>query len=150
MKLFMRWLRFNLVGAMGMAVQLGALACFTRAMPGHYLIASAAALEITLLHNVTWHLRYTWRDRRDESSALAQVARFHLANGAVSMAGNLILMRLFVQSMHLPVVIANAIAILCCSLANFAIGHRWAFARRGDVAQTSAAPPCVPDGSRST
>jgi putative flippase GtrA len=54
-----RWAKFNLVGAVGMAVQLAALARFSRWAPGHYLYASAAAIEITLLHNFVWHLRYT-------------------------------------------------------------------------------------------
>ena len=48
---FVRWVTFNLVGAVGMVVQLAALALFSRLLHGSYLIASAAALEITLLHN---------------------------------------------------------------------------------------------------
>jgi hypothetical protein len=46
---FIRWLKFNLVGAMGMIVQLGALALFNRLTAGRYLLASAAALEVRLL-----------------------------------------------------------------------------------------------------
>ena len=41
-----RWGKFNLVGAMGVAVQLSALAVFNRWMAGRYLVASAAALEL--------------------------------------------------------------------------------------------------------
>ena len=67
MNTFIRWGKFNLVGAMGMVVQLGALALLERCAAGHYLYASAAALEITLLHNFVWHVHYTWRDRRDGS-----------------------------------------------------------------------------------
>ena len=69
MNTFIRWGRFNLVGAMGMAVQLGALAVLERWAAGHYLYASAAALEITLLHNFVWHVHYTWKDRRDSLRA---------------------------------------------------------------------------------
>jgi len=42
--------------------------------------------------------------------------------------GNLILMRLLIGGAHLPVLASNLIAILCCSVANFAIGNSWAFA----------------------
>ncbi len=59
-----RWVRFNLVGAVGMVVQLAALSLFNRLLHGRYLIASAAALELTVLHNFVWHTQYTWRDRR--------------------------------------------------------------------------------------
>jgi putative flippase GtrA len=124
---FLRWGKFNLVGAMGMVVQLAALACIIRLAPGHYLFATTAAIELTLLHNFIWHLNYTWRDRRDASSMPAQLMRFHLSNGVVSMMGNLALMRILVQEARLPVLAANCIAILCCSIANFLLGNNWAF-----------------------
>jgi putative flippase GtrA len=128
MNWLMRWGRFNVVGAVGMAVQLGALAVFDRLDAGHYLYASAAAIELTLLHNFVGHLHYTWRERRDNSALLAQLVRFQLSNGLVSMVGNLALMRVLVQQAHMPLLAANAIAILCCSLANFLLGDCWAFA----------------------
>jgi putative flippase GtrA len=86
-----------------------------------------AAIELTLLHNFVWHLKYTWRDRRHNSGLLAQLVRFHLSNGLVSMLGNLILMRILVHEARLPVLIANGIAILCCSLVNFFLGNNWVF-----------------------
>ena len=133
MKKLARWARFNVVGVMGMAVQLGALAALNRCAPQHYLAASAAALEATLLHNFAWHVNYTWRDRRDCSPLIAQLLRFHLSNGLVSMAGNLALMRLLVEGARMPPLAANGIAILCCSLANFWVGDCWAFAHAADA-----------------
>jgi putative flippase GtrA len=44
------------------------------------------------------------------------------------MVGNLALMRVLVHGAWLPVLAANVIAILCCSVANFYMGNRWAFA----------------------
>ncbi len=83
-----RWGKFNLVGAAGMVVQLALLALFNCLAPGHYLLATAAAIEITLLHNFAWHVRYTWRDRRDRSALALRLLRFHLSNGLVSLIGN--------------------------------------------------------------
>jgi putative flippase GtrA len=123
-----RWGKFNLVGMVGMAVQLGALALINRIAPGHYMVATAAAIEITLLHNFVWHLHYTWRDRRCRSALRSQLIRFHLSNGLVSLVGNLALMPVLVEEMRIPVLAANAIAILCCSIVNFFLGHNWAFA----------------------
>ena len=130
MNTLIRWGKFNLVGAMGMVLQLCALALFNRCAPGHYLLTSAAALELTLLHNFVWHLRYTWHDRRHDSELLAQLLRFHLSNGLVSMLGNLALMRILVQQAHLPVLVSNGIAILSCSLVNFCLGNNWTFPAR--------------------
>ena len=123
-----RWSKFSLVGAMGMVVQLVALALISRWATGHYLYASAAALELTLLHNFVWHLHYTWRDRRGHAALLDQLVRFHLSNGLVSLLGNLALMRILVHGAHLPLLVANLIAILCCSVVNFCLGDNWAFA----------------------
>jgi len=127
MNTVIRWGKFNLVGAMGMVVQLAAVAAINRCAPGHYLYATAAAIEIAVLHNFVWHVHYTWRDRRDGSAGI-QLVRFHLSNGLVSMVGNLALMRVLVHGAGLPVLAANVIAILCCSVANFYMGNRWAFA----------------------
>ena len=135
MNTFVRWGKFNLVGAAGMVVQLGALAFFSRLMAGHYLYASAAAVELAVLHNFVWHVLYTWRDRRDGSALLARLLRFHLSNGLVSIVGNLVLMRVLVREAHLPLLISNGIAILCCSVVNFCLGNSWAFAARSDVVQ---------------
>jgi putative flippase GtrA len=96
-------------------------------MPAHYMLATAIAIEITLLHNFIWHLHYTWRDRRYQSPLLGQLIRFHLSNGLVSMVGNLALMPVLVAGARIPVLIANAIAILCCSIVNYLLGDRWAF-----------------------
>jgi putative flippase GtrA len=128
MNMLIRWGKFNVVGAMGMGVQLGALALFNRWMGGHYLYASAAAIEITLLHNFVWHLHYTWRDRRNDATWLRRLVRFHLSNGLVSMVGSLVLMRLLVREVRLPVLVANGVAIVCCSVVNFCLGDSWAFA----------------------
>jgi putative flippase GtrA len=128
MNTLIRWGKFNLVGAMGMLLQLAALALFNRWTGDHYLLASAAAIEITLLHNFAWHRHYTWRDPRDHSTRLAQLMRFHLSNGLVSLVGNLVLMRILVQDAHLLLLVSNCIAILCCSIINFCLGDNWAFA----------------------
>jgi putative flippase GtrA len=128
MSTFTRWVKFNLVGVMGMAVQLAALALFNRWMAGHYLFASAAAIELTLVHNFIWHVGYTWPDRREAGTRLRQFCRFHLSNGSVSLLGNLGLMRLLVGAAGLPLLVSNVIAIICCSMANFCLGNNWAFA----------------------
>jgi len=122
------WLKFNLVGAIGIVVQLSSLALFNHILRGHYLLATIAALELTLLHNFVWHLHYTWRDRT--GSTLNRLLRFHLSNGLVSLIGNLAIMRVLISQTHLPLLAANAIAIVCCSLANFLLSHFWIFATK--------------------
>jgi putative flippase GtrA len=97
------------------------LAVLVRWTPLHYLVATAAAVEAAVLHNFLWHQRWTWRDRpAGTGSAIAvRLARFHLTNGAISLAGNLALMRLLTGSLGIAPVPANAVAVIVCSLLNF-------------------------------
>jgi putative flippase GtrA len=115
---------------MGMVVQLTSLAVLSRLVAGHYLYASAIAVELAVRHNVVWHVHFTWRDRRDPPVMVSQVIRFHLSNGLVSLLGNLALMRIMVHEKRLPLLISNCVAILCCSMINFCLGDSWAFAVR--------------------
>lgn len=123
-----RWVKFNLVGAAGMVLQLGVLALLNRLMAGRYLLATAVAIEITLLHNFAWHVLYTWRDRGSDGRIWIRLGRFLVSNGVISMAGNLALMPLLVGVARMPVVAANALAVLACSVVNFWLGDGWVFA----------------------
>ena len=126
--LAVRWLKFNFVGGLGIPVQLASLAILTKLLHVAYMPATAIAVEIAVLHNFAWHERFTWKDRT-AGNRLARLARFHLGNGLFSIAGNLILMRLFVGTLHLRVLIANILAIAICSLANFAASEWFVFRR---------------------
>ena len=120
-----------------MLVQLAALALISRWSSGHYLYATIAALELTLLHNFVWHLHYTWRDRRNDSSLLEQLLRFQLSNGLISLLGNVTLMRILVREERFPLLLANGTAILCCSIVNFLLGNKWTFAINSQVLKTT-------------
>jgi putative flippase GtrA len=122
-----RWAKFSLVGTMGTAVQLEALALFNRWMPGHYLYATAAAIELALLHNFIWHSHYTWRGRA-RTAPVRRLLRFHVSNGLISLVGNLVIMRILVGEAHLPVLVSNVIAVLSCSIPNFMLSNSWIFA----------------------
>ena len=130
--IFLRWWRFNLVGGIGIAVQLGLLFLLKNAVHFNYLAATALAVEATVIHNFLWHERYTWADRvrltwRD---SLPRLLRFNLTNGAVSIAGNLGLMKLMVDMGHMNYLVANAIAIALCSLVNFIVSNEYVFDQR--------------------
>lgn len=136
-----RWLRFNAIGMVGMGVQLGLLAGLNRLVPGHYLAATAAAIELTLVHNFCWHRRVTWRDRVAGGARGAwwgQMLRFQAANGMVSMVGNLVVMRALVAGCGMAVVAANLVAIGCCSVVNFGLGEWWAFAKEPGTSAPSS------------
>jgi putative flippase GtrA len=117
--------RFNAIGVAGFALQLAVVAMLTGACGVPPLIATVIAVETAILHNFFWHERWTWADRpvagRDR---LTRLVRFHLTNGLVSIAGNLAIVFLLSP---VGLLAANAIAVLVCSLVNFAAGDRLVF-----------------------
>ena len=84
-----RWTMFNAVGVVGLLFQLACLAFLRDVLGLHYLIAAVVAIELTILHNFFWHSRWTWADRPvSRASLMRRLVRFHLTNGAVSLAGS--------------------------------------------------------------
>ena len=142
-----RFSKFNLVGAIGIAVQFAALFLLKSVFHFNYLVATALAVETAVLHNFVWHERFTWVDRLTPApqqrtrfsvcvscataspwrSSFARLARFHLGNGAISILGNLALMKVLAGPGHMNYLAANAIAITLCALANFLVSDRWVF-----------------------
>lgn len=115
----LRWLKFNAVGGMGVVVQLIVLALLKSGLHLHYLVATAAAVEATILHNFFWHERFTWADRTGKCAR--RLLKFNLTTGTVSLAGNLLWMKLLVSVWHVEYLAANCIGISMCSLLNFAV-----------------------------
>jgi len=58
-----------------------------------------------------------------------RLVRFHLSNGGVSIVGNLALMKIMVGLGGMNYLVANAIAITVCSVANFLMSEMWVFER---------------------
>jgi putative flippase GtrA len=119
-----RWLRFNFVGLLGIGVQLGMLTLLVSGAGLNYLFATALAVESAVLHNFLWHEHYTWRERTcGTPGVLRRLVRFHLANGLISLAGNLLFMRLLTGSVGLHYLPANLLSIAMSGLLNFLAGE---------------------------
>lgn len=127
----MRWLKFNFVGAIGIAVQLAALTLLRSGFHFDYLLATVLAVETAVIHNFLWHERFTWRDRPSAHAmeSLRRFLKFNATNGAVSIVGNLVIMRALVGGLQMNYVAANLIAVAVCSVANFLLSDRVVFER---------------------
>jgi putative flippase GtrA len=127
----LRWCKFNFVGGIGVAVQFAALYFLRSLLHFNYLFATAIAVEGAVIHNFVWHEQFTWADKVQPSwsRSLPRLLRFNLTNGAVSILGNLALMKVMVGQGHVNYLLANGIAIALCSLANFLVSEKWVFKR---------------------
>jgi len=141
-----RGVAFYAVGALGLGVQLAALWLLTARVGVPYLLATAVAVEVTILHNFWWHERWTWRDRATpdgsgtgrRAAALTRLARFHAANGLISLWGNVVLTGVSVNLVGTGYLTGNLIAVVTCSLVNFVAADRLVYrdgARPGALAE---------------
>lgn len=129
---FQRWVKFNAVGAIGIAVQLAVLAVLRGLLHLNYLIATGLAVETAVLHNFVWHELWTWVDRTGSRRGVVfRLLRFNLSTGLVSLITNLVLMRLLVGQFHIQYLIANLLSIAAGSLANFFLSDWFVFPRGG-------------------
>lgn len=123
---------FVAIGALGFLLQIIALAALTNGAGWHYALATVVAVECAVLHNFWWHLRWTWSDRFLVHEApvkrLSRLVRFHLANGLVSIAGNVLFTAALVTIADLSPVPANALAVGLTTIANYLLADRWVFA----------------------
>ena len=133
--LLRRLLKFSLVGAAGIAVQLTTLWLLVTVVEVDYLIATPVAVEAAVLHNFFWHERWTWGDRADaRASVIGMLVRFQLATSVISISGGLVLMMVLVDLLQLHYLVANVLTIAACGMVNFVVANRLIFRVR---------PPCV-------
>src|SRR5437016_14274755 len=126
------FIRFNVVGVLGFALQSGALFILTHSVhPVGYLAATAAAVELAVLNNFIWHQRWTWRDRPSGTmwETLCRLAKFNITNGLFSITGNLVFMTVLVGRLGLGISGANLISVAACSIDSFVLADRIAFAK---------------------
>ncbi len=124
-----RWATFNVVGIMGMGVQIATLVMLQSWSLMDYLPSTALAVEAAILHNFVWHERWTWGDRTasPDSSRWARLLRFNLTIGALSIGENLLFMELLVGRLEIHYLVANLITIASCSVLNFVASDRLVF-----------------------
>ena len=87
----------------------------------NYLAATALAVEAAVLHNFVWHEHVTWSDviAPFRHGVWSRLLCFHVANGLISILGNLGFTWTLVERMGWPYLVANVSSVLICSLLNF-------------------------------
>src|SRR5262245_142846 len=127
---------FFVVGWLGFALQIGALAFLMSVAGWAWLPATVVAVELAVIHNFLWHERVTWKDRHTEPqdvraatfTPFSRFVRFNLATGMTSIAGNVVLMAIYVGLLGLPPVVSNVLAVVTMSVLNFVVAGGWGLA----------------------
>ena len=136
-----RSIMFSAVGLIGIGVQLAALWMLKSRLGVPLLVATFLATEIAVIHNFGWHVHWTWADRpASVAETFRRLIRFHVTNGLVSIAGNLLLMAALTVYLGLHYLLANLISIGVCALANLVVSDAWVF--RPAPGRDGPAAPC--------
>lgn len=123
---FIRWWKFNAVGLIGIVVQTGTLWALKSGLGVPALWATGLAVETAVLHNYAWHELWTWGDRGGPGK-LGRLVRFNLSNGLVSIAVNVLAMKILAGHYHVHYMIANLAGIASGAVANFLLGEFFVF-----------------------
>lgn len=132
-----RLVAFYSIGALGMGVQLFTVWALTDLAGLNYLASTAVGVEVAVLHNFLWHERWIWSDRNAPFSGpvFSRLARFHVANGLLSLLGNVAFTALFVTAWGTEYLAANVLSIAMCSVLNFLAADRLVFTSAVDAAR---------------
>jgi putative flippase GtrA len=134
--IFHRWVKFSVVGGAGLAVQLAVLWAATRLAGISPAVATVIAVEPALLHNFVWHEVWTWRGvvnlpgTSPGSGRWSRLWRFHAATGSISIVSNVVFTMAFRNSLAIPLLAANVMAVGVTAILNFAVAEVWVFQGR--------------------
>jgi putative flippase GtrA len=128
---FRRWGVFNAVASGGFLLQIAVIALLTRRFGWSPMAATFVGVELAALQNFLGHTRWTWRDH-PAGGAWAGVVRYgkYQVAKTASLGLNVLITLLMVKSGRMPVELANAIAVVVCSLPNYFAFERLVFARQ--------------------
>lgn len=110
-------------------MQLSVLHVAHKVFEVHYLLATALAVETTLIHNFIWHECWTWKMRGQPGIGMRFV-RYQFGTGSVAMTSNLFGMRFFMGQMGLHHLIASPLSIMTSGIINFCLGEFFVFRKR--------------------
>jgi len=122
-----RFLKFGVVGASGVVVNMGGLYVFKEFAGIPYFIASLIAIELSILSNFTINLLWTWRDRSGQGSVWTKLLRYHIGAGATAFLGNYLILIALTELFGMHYMISNLIGIAVGTLANYIINDLWTF-----------------------
>lgn len=135
-----RFVRFNLVGLMGAALQLALLDLLIQHGGLSGVAATPIAVEIVILHNFFWHERFTWPGLRQRAMRLR---RFHLSNGLLSLARNTLLTYCLTHQFKVPPLASAVTAIVLCAPITFLAADRWVYRTNNQPPTTNNQLPPV-------
>jgi dolichol-phosphate mannosyltransferase len=125
-----RLIKFGIVGASGVVVNVGCLYLLTEFARIPYFIASIIAIELSIIPNFTINLLWTWRDRSESGTLWRKIVRYHIGSGATAFLGNYLILVALTELFGMHYMISNLIGIAVGTFSNFLISDLWTFKKK--------------------
>jgi dolichol-phosphate mannosyltransferase len=125
-----RLVKFGIVGASGVVVNVGSLFLLTEFARIPYFLASPVAIELSIISNFTINHLWTWRDRTGEGGLWGKVIRYHIGAGATAVLANYAILILLTEVFGMHYMISNLIGITVGTFSNYLINDLWTFKKK--------------------
>ena len=125
-----RLLKFGVVGASGVVVNMGCLYVLKEFAGIPYFVASLIAIELSILSNFSVNHLWTWRDRLDSGTIWTKIWRYHVGAGATAFLGNYLILVGLTELFKMYYLFSNLIGIGVGTLANYVINDLWTFKKK--------------------
>jgi dolichol-phosphate mannosyltransferase len=125
-----RIVKFGIVGASGVVVNVGCLYLLTEFARIPYFIASVIAIELSIISNFTINHLWTWRDRSEAGTLWRKIVRYHVGSGVTAFLGNYLILVALTEFFGMHYMISNLIGIAVGTFSNFLISDLWTFKKK--------------------
>lgn len=122
-----RIIKFGIVGASGVVVNMGALYLLAEFGKLPYFVASIIAIELSIISNFLVNLLWTWSDRSGEGTFWGKLVRYHIGAGVTAFLGNYLILILLTEFFGMHYLISNLIGIGVGTFSNYIINDLWTF-----------------------
>jgi len=129
-----RAIKFCLVGASGVAVNMGVFYFFNENTAIAYQLSSIIAIEVSIINNFFWNNLWTWKDRATDDLREKKVRffKYHLVTGFSALINYGILI-LLVELLGFDKYLSNLVGILVAMGINFIVNHKWTFKKNEEI-----------------
>lgn len=126
-----QFLKFCLVGASGVVVNMGLLWLLTEIAGLFYLISAVVAIESSIINNFIWNDLWTFRERRMAGwkARLERLAKFNLVSAA-GIGINLGILWLLTEALSWHYLLSNLCGIAAATVWNFLANLSWTWRKR--------------------
>lgn len=124
-----RFIKFGLVGASGVMVNIGSYWLMTRIFTLNELIANPVAIQVSIISNYILNERWTWRDRRSESLThwLQRLLFFVFVSNLTAFGVQYLTFIILTQFFHVYDLLAVLVGIAIGTVFNYLVNHFWIF-----------------------